>query len=397
MGKSKIAIIISSALILLAVVAWVYYNVTPPAKPVPTLKEGSMDMGNMDMKVKAEVSLHTLLQPTNSYAISSILATTLIKRKEPIEIDALGYTAYNTSEAGAISSRISGRIEKLYVRFRYQLVKKGQKIMDIYSPEMLTAQQNFLFILKNDVSNTSLINAAKERLLLFGFPRGQLEQLINTQKPLFTVSVYSNYSGHIHEALNQEMDNTNGPPMNQAESVITQELSLKEGMYLQKGQTVFKVYNPEKVWALLNIYPSDQQLIKIGNKVMIVPEARSDNRISSTIDFIEPFFRSGSKTLIARVNINNRMLQLPIGSQVRATIFGSSVDAEWLPKEAILSLGLQKVVFVKEGKGYKAQTVVTGIASENLVQITGGLNSTDSVAANAQFLMDSESFIRVKE
>ena len=397
MGKRKTAIIISSALILLAVVAWVYYNVTLPAKPAPVLKEGSTVMGNMDMKGKPEVSLHTLLQPTNSYAISAIPATTLIKRKEPIEIDALGYTAYNTSEAGAISSRISGRIEKLYVRFRYQLVKKGQKIMDIYSPEMLTAQQNFLFILKNDASNTSLINAAKERLLLFGFPRGQLKQLINTQKPLFTVSVYSNYSGHIHEALNQEMDNTNGPPMNQAESVITQELSLKEGMYLQKGQTVFKVYNPEKVWALLNIYPSDQQLIKTGNKVMIVPEARSDNRISSTIDFIEPFFRSGSKTLIARVNINNEMLQLPVGSQVRATIFGSSIDVEWLPKEAILSLGLQKVVFVKEGKGYKAQKVVTGIASENLVQITGGLNSTDSVAANAQFLMDSESFIRVKE
>jgi len=82
------------------------------------------------------------------------------------------------------------------------------------------------------------------------------------------------------------MNNTNTPAMNAAESLITQELSLKEGMYLQKGQTVFRVYNPDKVWALLNIYPSDQQSIKLSNKVMIVPEGRSDQSISSSIHFI---------------------------------------------------------------------------------------------------------------
>lgn len=397
MKSKRIAIIISSVLVLLALAAWIYYTIAQPDKPAPVVKNESTDMGNMNMTDKAEVSLNTLLQPTNSYAISSIPATTIVRRKEPLEISALGYTAYNTSEAGAISSRVSGRIEKLYVRFRYQLVKKGQKIMDIYSPEMLTAQQNFLFILQNDASNTSLINAAKERLLLFGFPGGQLKQLINTKKPLFTVSVYSSYSGHIHEALDPEMNNTNTPAMNEAESLITQDLSLKEGMYLQKGQTIFRVYNPDKVWALLNIYPSDQQSIKPGTKVVIVPEARPDQSLNTSINFIEPFFRPGSKTLIARVNIDNGNLQLPIGSQVKATILGSSVETEWLPKEAILSLGLQNVVFVKQGKAYKAQKVVTGIASKNLVQITGGLKITDSVAANAQFLMDSESFIKIQD
>ncbi len=447
MKKKKIAIIISSVLVLLAVATWIYFKVLLPKNDAHTQHEGMAGMENMKMDSKDEnmnmspaeekvlytcsmhpqiirdkpgncpicgmilvkkeseskeihdVSLHTLLKPTNGYAISTIPATTLTQSEEPIEINALGYTAYNTNEVGAVSARISGRIEKLYVRFRYQLIKKGQKIMDIYSPELLTAQQNLLFLLKNDPSNSSLINAAKEKLLLLGFPPQQLQQVINTQKTLFTVSVYSNYSGHIHDASNMGMNNTvpEAPAMNEATSLTTQELSLKEGMYLQKGQLVFKVYNPNKVWALLNIYPSDQVFIKAGNKVRIVPEAKPDKDLQSSIYFIEPFFRPGSKTLTARVNVDNSVLQLPIGSQVRATIFSNSLNAEWLPKEAILSLGLEKVVFVKSSNGYRAQKVETGVSYKNLIQITGGITVADSVAANAQFLMDSESFIKIRD
>ncbi|MBY0479588.1 MAG: efflux RND transporter periplasmic adaptor subunit [Chitinophagaceae bacterium] len=444
MKKKKIAIIIASVLVLLAVATWIYFKVLLQKSDTHTQHEGmtgmeNMKMDNKDMNTAAkekvlytcsmhpeiildkpgncpicgmqlvkkeseskeihDVSLHTLLQPTNGYAISAIPATTLKKSEEPIEINALGYTAYNTSAVGAISARISGRIEKLYVRFRYQLVKKGQKIMDIYSPELLTAQQNLLFLLKNDPSNNSLINAAKEKLLLLGFPSEQLKQVINSQKTFFTVSVYSSYSGHIHDASNMGMNSTTTetPEMNEAISLTTQELNLKEGMYLQKGQTVFKVYSPSKVWALLNIYPSDQAFIKVGNKVRIVPEAKPGNDFRSSIYFIEPFFRPGSKTLTARVNVDNSVLQLPIGSQVQATIFSNPVNAEWLPKEAILSLGLEKVVFVRSSNGYKAQKVETGVSYKNLIQITGGITVTDSVAANAQFLMDSESFIKIRD
>lgn len=447
MKKKKIAIIISSVLVLLAVSAWIYFKVLLPKNATHTQHEGMAGMENMNMDSKDgnmsttspvekvlytcsmhpqiirdkpgdcpicgmhlvkkestskeihDVSLHTLLQPTNGYAISTIPATTLSSSEEPVEINALGYTAYNTTEVGAISARISGRIEKLYVRYRYQLIKRGQRIMDIYSPELLTAQQNLLFLLKNDPSNNSLINAAKEKLLLLGFPNEQLLQVVNTKKTLFTVPVYSSYSGHVHEALNTGMNNavTEAPAMSEATSVTTQELSLKEGMYLQKGGTVFKVYNPNKVWALLNIYPSDQVFIKVGNKVKIVPEAKPDKDFSSSIYFIEPFFRPGSKTLTARVNIDNSALQLPIGSQVRATIFSNAINAKWLPKEAILSLGLAKVVFVRSGNGYKTQKVETGVVYKNLIQITGGITVADSVATNAQFLMDSESFIKIRD
>ena len=343
-----------------------------------------------------DVSVHTLMQPSNSYAVSTIPAITSKYREHPIQISALGYTAYNTANVGAISARISGRIEKLYVKYRYQLVKKGQKIMDVYSPELLTAQQNLIFILKNDESNISLINAAKQKLILLGFQGQQLQQIISTQKPLFTVSIYSKYSGHIHEALNMKTADQETPSMNEASTLTTQELSIKEGMYLDKGQTVFKIYNPDNVWALLNIYPSDQSFIKVGNKVKIRAEAKPETDVGSSINFIEPFFRPGSKTLIARANFDNRVLKLPIGSQIKATIFSSPVLSQFLPKEAVLALGLNKIVFVRSGIGYKAQKIETGITYKNEIQVLKGITPVDSVAANAQFLMDSESFIKVE-
>ena len=309
-------------------------------------------------KTVHDASLHTLMQPTSGYALSTVPAITLKRSAQTIEITASGYTAYNTNEVGSISAKISGRIKKLYVRYRYQLVKKGEKIMDIYSPELLTAQQNLLFLIKNDPENTMMINAIKDKLALLGFQGGQLKSLIKNGEALSTVSIFSKYSGHIHETLNAEMNTTaQASAMADATSVITQELSLQEGMYLEKGKTVFKVYNPAKVWALLNIYPADQQLIKTGDKVIITSEAKPGHEITGWIHFIEPVYRLGSKTATVWVNVDNSSFQLPIGSQLQATIYGKSVSADWLPKEAVLNLGIEKAVFIKSGRGYKAHKI----------------------------------------
>ncbi len=342
-----------------------------------------------------DIELEALLKPTNEFVISSIPVTTMQKREEQIEIDALGNIAYDTRQAGSISSRVAGRVEKLYVRYRYQKINKGQHILDIYSPELMTAQQNLLFLLKNDPANTSFIQAAKEKLLLLGMSNQQLQQVILSGKPSLTIAVYSNYSGHIHEAAKGLGMNTVPGAMKDI-SLITEELSLKEGMYLQKGQSIFTVYNPDRAWAILNIYAENQGLVKTGNAVRIIPETSADKDFRASIDFIEPFYRKDSKTLTARVYFNNSVLKIPIGSQVRATIFGNAKDAYWLPKEAVMSLGLDKVVFQKTGDGFKALTIKTGITHKNHIQILSGINETDSVALNAQYLMDSESFIKVK-
>jgi Cu(I)/Ag(I) efflux system membrane fusion protein len=349
-----------------------------------------------DNKKLKGIDLSTLLKPTNGFVISSIPVTTIESSKENIEVDALGAVAYDTRQVGTISARVAGRIEKLYVRFRYQKIVVGQKIMDIYSPELLTAQQNLLFLLKNDAANTSFINTAKEKLLLLGISAEQLQQVIKTQKPSFTISVYSKYSGHIHEAAGVMNSGSNNPGAMKDINVTTEELSLKEGMYIQKGQSIFSVYNPSKVWALLNIYADNQGLIKRGNAVQLTAETSPDNSFTGRVDFIEPFFRKENKTLSVRVYFDNSKLQLPIGSQVKAKISGSPQNADWLPKEAIVSLGLDKVVFVKAPGGFMPHIVATGFSNNGKTQILNGLAVTDSVAQNGQFLMDSESFIKIK-
>lgn len=340
------------------------------------------------------VKLESLLKPTNEFVISTIPLTTVSQQSEPIEIDALGNIGYDTREVGSISGRVTGRIEKLYVRYRYQKVTKGQKILDIYSPELMTAQQNLLFLLQNDAGNLAFIQAAKEKLLLLGMSNEQLLQVIKTGKPSLTISVFSNYSGHIHETgagNNMNAGNSNMKDI----SLITEELPLKEGMYLQKGQSIFSVYNPVKAWAVLNIYAENQALVKVGNPVEIIPETVPGKVINGKVDFIEPFYRKESKTLTVRVYFNNGALKIPIGSQVKAVISGNVKDASWLPAESVLSLGMDKVVFLKSDGGFRATKIKTGITYNRKVQIIDGLAMQDSIAVNAQYLMDSESFIKI--
>ena len=365
-------------------------------------KPGQCPICGMDLvkketggKKSSDAELESLLKPTNEFVVSTIPVTTMQKREEQIEIEALGNIAYDTREVGSISSRIAGRIEKLYVRYRFQQINKGQRILDIYSPELMTAQQNLLFLLKNDSTNTTFIQAAKEKLLLLGMSGQQLQQVIQSGKPSLTIAVYSNYSGHIHEAVNSGNMNTKPVAMKDI-ALITEELSLKEGMYLQKGQSIFTVYNPAHAWAILNIYGENQGLVKTGNTVRVTPETAPGKDFRASIDFIEPFYQKESKTLTARVYFNNSVLKIPIGSQVRATIFGNSKEAWWLPKEAVVSLGLDKVVFEKSEGGFKVRKINTGIMHKNYIQVLRGLNEKDSVAANAQYLMDSESFIKIK-
>ena len=336
------------------------------------------------------IELESLLKPTNEFVVASLPVTTAQQKSISIPVKAYGVVEYDTRAAGSISARVSGRIEKLYLRYRYQPVAAEQKIMDIYSPELVTAQQNLLFLLKSDLDNTSFINAAKQRLLLLGMSENELNKVVQTSKPLYAVSIYSNYSGHVHDA---GMSNDVAANEMSNSKPATQELSLKEGMYVQKGQTLFMIMNHHKVWAALQVFTNDQSLVKKGDAVTIIPETDTNAVINAKIDFIEPFFRGNNRTLTARVYFHN-MSQLPIGSHVTANIYANNKQAMWLPQTAVLSLGMNEVAFIKEDGGFVAHKITTGIRSDNNVQILSGLTEKDTVAANAQYLIDSESFIK---
>jgi Cu(I)/Ag(I) efflux system membrane fusion protein len=366
-------------------------------------KPGSCPICGMDLVKKiaagekvTDVSLNDLLRPSNQYVLSSISTVHVQQRDEPLEITTYGFITYDTRQVGTVSSNVAGRIEKLYVKHRYQQVNKGQKVMDVYSPELLTAQQNLLFLIQHDADNQVMISAARQKLVLLGMSNSQLGQVIKTGKPVFTVSIYSGYSGHIHESTPAAMQQQAQTGMKDV-SLITEELQLKEGMYITKGQNLFSIYNPSKAWAVLNIFSGQAGMVKVGDKVRIAPETAPDKDFRAAISFMEPFYRPDSKTATARVYFNNPNMGIPIGSQVKAVIFAGARSARWLPEEAVLTLGLDKVVFIKKDDAFIAHKIEVGMVNNHLIQVLNGLTEQDEVAANAQYLVDSESFIKVKQ
>ena len=229
--------------------------------------------------------------------------------------------------------------------------------------------------------------------MLLGLSKQQLSALTTSRNPFSSISVYSNYSGVVTDL------NTNpGVGMNANTSqIMNNELGIKEGMYLQKGQSAFSIYNADRVWVLLSLYPGQELLVKIGDPINIVPEIAPHNNFRARVDYVEPIFRAGSKSVTVRVMVDNRRMQLPIGSRVRATVFGSSKEAFWLPKEALLSLGRNNLVFIKVDGGFKVRKIKPGIEMNKLVQILDGISQSDSVAINAQFLVDNEAFIQLEK
>jgi len=364
---------------------------------------GSCPICGMDLIRKEEhavalkdIRIEDLLQPTNQFVQSSIPMVSLQKQQKNIPIDVLGMVTYDTRRINSISARVSGRIEKLYVHYRYQHIEKGERIMDIYSPELETAQQELLFLIKNDPGNTGLIQAGKQKLFLLGMNEEQIDRVIRSDKSAATVAVYSPYNGHLHEAGNSMPLSNTGETKNDG-STTMEELPVKEGMYVEKGQNIFQLFNTDNIWVLLNIFPELQGLVKTGDPVKIIPETNPNMSLNAKIDFIEPVFRPGSKTLTARVYLKNSMGMIPIGSQVSAQIFTENAMTNWLPRDAVLSLGRDRIVFLKTNGGFQAHKVVTGFKYKDQIQILSGLKDTDSVAANGQYLADSESFIKVKQ
>ncbi len=369
-------------------------SINQDSMPGMDMGEKNMDQDTMKHPVST-TSLNDVFQPTNKFVLSSLPLTTIRKQTNKVDLAFYGIVSYNEKEAEVISSRVSGRIDKLYVKYRFEIISKGEKLMDIYSPELVTAQQDLLFLLSNDAQNTPLIESAKQKLLLLGINENQLNEVIQKKSVKNTITFYSDYSGHIHESGNATSMNNIVSAMNES-SQTTQPLSLKEGMYVEKGQPLFMIYNPDDAWVLANIFPEQQPYIHKGDVVQINSGIDSAETFMGKIDFIEPEYREGSKTSNVRIYFNNASLKLPIGSRVKVVEKNVNISGSWLPASSILSLGKDKVVFVKSGGGFIARKVEVKFSAEGKSQINDDFSVKDSVVLNAQYLIDSESFIKVK-
>ncbi len=359
-------------------------------------------------KLKNDDLLNTLLRPTDEFVIASVKLAAPEERNMADEFSATGKIEYDTRALTAIASRYGGRIEKLYVKYLFQPVKKGQRLFDIYSPEIVTAQQNFIYLLKNDSLASRLINAEKQKLILYGLTDSQIETIVKTRKAEYALPVFSPCDGYVYESAAagriQESSKNNmgesvpmgGKPAekNNPSGTLT---SAREGIYINKGQTIFSIVNPENIWAVLKINSPDISKTKLHQKVILKIENSPDSTIKGTIDFIEPFYESKSVSMNARVYLENKTNKIRPGSWVEAKIQGDTVKGLWIQKKSLLDIGKNKIVWLKKEKSFEAHKITTGAAINDRIEITDGLSKEDSIAFDAHYLMDSESFIKIKE
>jgi Cu(I)/Ag(I) efflux system membrane fusion protein len=341
----------------------------------------------------AGISLNTVLQPVNGAVISSVNAISPVQKELPASITAEGYLDFDTRTFNNIASRFSGRIEKLYIKYAFQEIHAGQRIFDIYSPDMVTAQQDLLYLTKNSPQEISLINTAKQKLLLLGMTAAQVNQVINSSKVFYSLPVYSPYEGHVHDVAHSQML---GDVKSEQNFTTNLPLSVKEGMYVEKGQTLFNVVNPHHLWAILKIEHSKASALKLNQPVKISSPDMPGKTITGKVNFIEPFLQNGDKSTSIRVYIDNMEHDLKVNSLVKATIQTGVMSGLWIPRPALIYLGQTQVVWIKNGPSYKVRQVNAGAMNGNEILITKGLSVTDSLAENAQYLTDSESFIKTQ-
>jgi Cu(I)/Ag(I) efflux system membrane fusion protein len=343
----------------------------------------------------AAIDLNTVLQPVNSSVVSTVKAI-VPEQKEILEsITADGYLDFDTRTFNNIASRFSGRIEKLYIKYAFHEIHRGQRIFDIYSPELVTAQQDLIFIGKNSPMETQLISAAKQKLLLQGLTNEQVNQVVKTGKAFYSLPVYSPYDGHVHDVAHSQMS---GSADQKAATDFSGNLPLaiKEGMYIEKGQTLFNVVDPHRLWAIIKIDRSDMDALKLNQPVNISLPDQPGKLLAGKVNFIEPVLQTGDKTTSIRVYLDNMDHDLKVNSLVKAEIKTGQTKGLWIPRSALVDLGRTQIVWLKKGAAYQAHQVSTGLVNGNEIQITKGLVVTDSLAFNAQYLTDSESFIKTK-
>lgn len=343
---------------------------------------GEMHAGHIK-SAETDTGLNYLLKPVNEQVVSTIPVIRANKGTSIYLREVPGRVTYDMRSRVSLASRVSGRIEKLYIKYNYQPVKKGQLIMEIYSPDLAAAQREFLMI-RESGNRDGMLEAARQRLMLLGMDQQQISRLLRTGQVSYSIPVYSNASGYILEK--QLAENAAGTSSDASSSIL-----LREGQYLDAGQNIFTIYRSGDLLAEFSLTPDIAAQVDRQSKVLIQRTADKEETVTGRIGLIQPVLNAGESFVIARVYLRNSSL-LP-GELVTGHIPFLSGNNYWLPEEAVISIGNRSVVFKKEGRVFIPRTIKPGISQNKQVQVPGEISEWD-LAANAYYLIDSESFIK---
>lgn len=368
----------------------------------------------------ADEKLNSLVKPTDEVVLSSVKTTKAMPGTRFEESSANGTIVYNTNNLRSLSSRISGRIERLYIRYNYQPVDKGQKIMDIYSPDFVNAQQELLYLKRN--KEPELLEAAKRKLRLLGASEKQISRVLQSEKVEYTFGIYSPYSGYITEAGQSAqagapaaaagstsiaaagagsssmsgMGASGAQPPVPAAATDNSPLTLREGMYVSAGQRMFQLVDPSALWAEFYVSPDRFKDFKRGAMISVQSAGLKNKNIRIPVSLVQPFYSEGTKYLQVRANIPNTGKTWKAGELIRVLNNGARREGTWLPRTAVLQLGTRYVSFLKKAEAFVPVYVEVKNITGSWADIGGSLDTTQEVAVNAWFMVDSESFIKAQ-
>lgn len=318
------------------------------------------------------------LSPTQR-VIANVSVVQVQRREISRDIQAVGVVSYSEPNYKHISMRFPGRLEKLYLSYTGQSVRKGDPVADVYSPEAISAQQEYLLSLDSHEQATNgeqtyassaaqLLDQSKQKLLQWGFTEKQIAKLKETRKVNSVVTIYSQVSGTVVKK------------------------SVDPQHYAVTGEDMFDVANLSTVWTYLDVYEKDIRFITPGQRVHIWTEAYPNEKFTGRVMFVDPVVNPETRTIRVRSEFSNPNLKLKPNMYVTATIAVPKANAMVVPSTAIISTGKRTVVWVEiKENTFEPRDVVIGSVSEGFTAILTGLQEGDHIVETGGFLLDSES------
>jgi Cu(I)/Ag(I) efflux system membrane fusion protein len=277
-----------------------------------------------------------------------------------------GTLAYAEPRREYVNARVMGWVERLYADYTGRLVRKGDPLLALYSPELVSAQEEYLSARR--LGDSSLTSAARRRLVLWDIPEDQIELLDRTGEAQRQLLLRAPRSGEI------------------AEKLVT------AGQAVRPGDNLFLIADRSLLWVDLAVFEADARMLQVGTPVEIAVDALPGRTYAGKVSFIQPEVDPKTRTLTARVEVPNRNGRLRPGMFVTARIASVAAPRLSVPLNSVLPTGTRDIVFVNRGDGtFVPREVKVGARSDSLVEIVQGLKPGDEVVASATYLLDSES------
>ncbi|HET9552453.1 MAG TPA: efflux RND transporter periplasmic adaptor subunit [Anaeromyxobacteraceae bacterium] len=307
---------------------------------------------------------------------------TAARRPLSATIRAVGFVAANETGLVSVSTRYSGWVETLSVGQTGQLVRKGEVLATVYSPEMVSAQQVFLNAIKwsdkrggapaagPQIAN-DLERDARQRLELAGLAGEDIDAVAQTGLPQRAVNLRSPVRGYVARK------------------------DVVKGLYVQPGTELFQIADLSTVWVLVDVYERELSRVRVGQRASFEVAAWPGRKFEGAVQFVYPALNTGSRTLQARLELRNPSLELRPGMYGDVTLDTGGGEAVVVPAEALVDTGEQQYVFVDRGGGrFEPRAVRAGATGGGQVAILEGLADGEKVVTTANFLLDSESRLR---